>query len=405
MKYNPFLPDSIADPSMMAGRASELDIVKQSLFQTKHGNPPNLLITGEHGTGKSSLMNYICLMARGEIYADGEDFNFLAVSVSLSKARYRFDILNQILCGLRSALNSDTALNRRAERAWTLLSRPGAQHPASDASALESAANSAFDDLVSVLCEIEREGKYDGVAILMDEADCPPSSANLGALMKSITERLMMRGCNKVHFALAGLPPVVENLRESHMSSLRIFTFLNLEPLAENEQSEAVSRGINLANRQNPQKTSICDDAIGRLGELSEGYPHFFQQYAHSSFDSDVDGRITVEDVNFGANSENGAMWRIGEKYFDPMYFKNVRSEQYREVLQYMARADDTWISRKEILRFSGISERTVDSALRAMKQKRIIIADKRRAGRYRLPTRSFAIWISTVANGDCEAI
>ncbi len=235
----------------------------------------------------------------------------------------------------------------------------------------------------------------------MDEVDYPPSSANLGALLKIITERLSRRDCNRVQFNLAGQLSVVDNLRESHESSLRILTMLNLQPLGIDEQREVILRGMNLTNEESSQAISICDDSIDRLGGLSEGYPHFLQQYAYSAFESDCDNCITVEDVVDGAYSENGAIWRIGERYFDAMYFKNINSEQYRKVLRYLAQFGDSWVSRRDIVSSSGVSGTTATNALQALKQRNIIISDNRRRGYYRLPTRSFAVWISTMANAD----
>jgi hypothetical protein len=42
----------------------------------------------------------------------------------------------------------------------------------------------------------------------------------------------------------------------------------------------------------------------------------------------------------------------------------------------------------------SGVKERIVDNALRVLKDRRIIIANDRTRGEYRLPTKAFAVWI-----------
>ncbi len=118
MKYNPFKPDRIADPNLFAGRVSEIEIIKRSLFQAKHGNPPNLLITGERGIGKSSLLHYVYLLARGKIPANGENYNFLTLSVDLYGVQRDIDIIEMILRELRSTLNSYDVLKSRAKKTW-----------------------------------------------------------------------------------------------------------------------------------------------------------------------------------------------------------------------------------------------------------------------------------------------
>lgn len=403
MKYNPFIPDSIADPSMFAGRVSEIEKVKRSLFQAKHGNPAHLLLTGERGIGKSSLMNYVYLMARGKVPVAEEAFNFLTVSTDLSGVECKADVIEVILRELRSALNSIDALRNKAKKAWDFLSRWEALGVSYNAPVTDASTDSALDDLVSVLNDIASTRGCDGVAVLMDEADSPPASADLGSLLKIITERLARRECRKVNFTIAGQLSIVDKLRESHESSLRIFTMLDLQPLTNLEQREVVLRGMRLANEKNLQTTNIEDRAVERLAELSEGYPHFIQQYSYSAFEADVDDLITVKDVEEGAYSENGAIWSIGKKYFDSLYFSKISSDQYRKVLRFMVSFGDSWVSRKQILDSSEVDETTANNALQALKQREIIVSDSSRRGYYKLPTQSFAVWISTVAEAPGE--
>jgi hypothetical protein len=75
----------------------------------------------------------------------------------------------------------------------------------------------------------------DGVLVLIDEAD-KPLDANLGEFVKVFTERLTKRGCNNVSLGLAGLSNVLQHLRQSHESSLRIFQIFTLEPLLQREE-------------------------------------------------------------------------------------------------------------------------------------------------------------------------
>ena len=76
MKFNPFVPNGIAFPGMFFGRSDEIGTIEQSLFQTLNGNPQHLLISGERGIGKSSLLNYADLIARGDIEVEDTEFNF-----------------------------------------------------------------------------------------------------------------------------------------------------------------------------------------------------------------------------------------------------------------------------------------------------------------------------------------
>jgi hypothetical protein len=98
--------------------------------------------------------------------------------------------------------------------------------------------------------------EIDGALILIDEAD-KPLDANLGEFVKVFTERLTKRGCNNVCLGLAGLSNVLQHLRQSHESSLRIFQIFTLEPLREAERIEVVEKGLAEAREKNGFQTNI----------------------------------------------------------------------------------------------------------------------------------------------------
>lgn len=57
-RYNPFQPNSPVFMNMFVGREREIDRLDEILYQTKLGNPSNILIVGERGIRKSSLLLY-----------------------------------------------------------------------------------------------------------------------------------------------------------------------------------------------------------------------------------------------------------------------------------------------------------------------------------------------------------
>jgi hypothetical protein len=211
---------------------------------------------------------------------------------------------------------------------------------------------------------------------------------------KLFTEKLTRLRCDRVCLGLAGLPSLISKLRESHESAPRIFDTLSLEPLEHDECVEVVRRGLAEAEKKNGTKTEIDDRALTEIVRLSEGYPHFIQQFSYSAFDEDSDNEITVEDVQRGAFRENGALDQLGKRYFSELYFEKIASEDYRRVLNSMADHLDAWMTRADIIKTSGVKPTQVTNALKALRERHIILANDKKLGEYRLPTRSFAVWI-----------
>jgi Cdc6-like AAA superfamily ATPase len=409
-KFNPFRPNNMVTPGMFVGRVDEIDIIEKCFFQTRHGNPQHFLVQGERGIGKSSLLFIVEAIADGIIpYQDSNTFNFLVVSVDLAGSHTQLDIIRTIGRGLRHSLGNHQSAKAMAGDFWDWLTNweiLGVKYnkPTDDIDPEVVA-----DDLVgrlSKFCEATKD-TIDGVVILIDEADRPGIDAGLGEFLKLLTERLARRQCFSVVLGVAGLPPILGKLRDSHESSPRLFETLLLEPLELEERKQVVRLGLEEANRKNAVKTEITDSALEFLAELSEGYPHFVQQFAYSAFEHDTDNLIDDDDVADSAFKLGGALSQLGDKFFNEMYHARISSEDYRRVLDAMAEYGDQWVARKTIITESGVSEANVGNALITLKAKEVIIQDETRRGFYRLPTNSFAAWINAnkAARAKSDAI
>lgn len=174
----------------------------------------------------------------------------------------------------------------------------------------------------------------------------------------------------------------------------RVFSALPLDTLKDNERIEVIHRGLAVAETTNGFRTTIAADAAKMIADLSGGYPHFLQQFSYCAFDMDTDNDIILPDVATGVIAEHGDLDQLEQRYCADLYIDQIRSEDYRRVLVSMASRMDGWIKRPEIIELSGVKERTVDNALHALKERRIIIASDGERGEYRLPTKAFAIWI-----------
>jgi hypothetical protein len=325
--------------------------------------------------------------------------NFLVLDVDMGGVDCQLDIVRSIGRKLKASLSQRAQLKEKAGQVWEFLSKWEVLGVRYHGVANAPDPDDARDDLVANIADfIAAAGaEIDGVFVIIDEADSPGEGAKLGEFVKLFTERLTRRGCHNVILGMAGLPSTIAKMRASHESSPRIFEVLHLDPLEKPEIEQVIHRGLELAREKNGFATSITPEAMTLLCEISEGYPHFIQQFAYSAFNRDTDNHIDVVDVIDGAYRENGAIMQLGSKYFNEMYFGKITSEDYRQVLNTMSRYGDTWVARKTIVDESGVKASTINNALNALKGRKIILADESRQGFYKLPTKSFAAWINAI--------
>jgi len=397
VRFNPFSPGSLVPPGVFAGRLEESKALERMLFSTRHGNPQHFLLHGERGIGKSSLSYIHEFAASGRISGwENQNYNFLTVGLILEPSDTYESILRKLGSGLRRRLAGHNKLQTRAKDAWDFLKCwevMGVKYRVSEISATPS---ELLDELVESYSNASAKiaDTFEGILISIDEADKPPVSANLGALLKGFTERLARTSPNTICLGVAGVSSVLDSLRESHESSLRLFTSFHLRPLSPDESIEVVRKGLREAGERSGISVSITPEAEHYISSYSEGYPHFIQQFAYCAFEADVDNVIDKDDVTKGAWGEHGAFEQLGTKYFQGLYFNRVGSDDYRQVLRYMSGKLDGWVSKEEIRGHSNLKQTTLNNAIKALLDRHIILPQPGTRGMYRLPTKSFAAWI-----------
>lgn len=396
LKYNPFKPGLIIHPSMFAGRIDEILEIENALFQTQNGNPAHFLIHGERGIGKSSLLLYANYLATGKFKSPDNDitFNFLTININLEPSDTYKAIIRKLAQELKLNLDNNQALKKQLKDILNFISN----FEAFGIKYNKDTTSSEFllEELSHKLAAIAKSMSKDkqGIFIFIDEADKPSSEAGLGLFVKGLSERLTKLEANNVGIGIVGISEVINKMRESHASSVRIFRQMELSVLLANERKEVVSLGLADAREKNGFYVSINDEALSLISSLSEGYPHFIQQYAYSAFNADDDNKIDETDVIYGLKYDNGALNQLGMQYFENMYTEELRSDDYRTVLQVIAQHSPNYAQRKTIINESGLKGHTVDNALTALKKRGSVIAIRGQQGQYKLPSHSFAAWI-----------
>lgn len=108
----------------------------------------------------------------------------------------------------------------------------------------------------------------------------------------------------------------------------------------------------------------------------------------------DEDNNIDDEDINDGIFGKNGAIELIGDRYYRNDFYSKIKSKPSRQILQIMSEELDDWVSRAYIKKEFKGKDSTMDTAIKNLCDKKIIISKEGERGTYRLQQRAFAVWI-----------
>lgn len=246
---------------MFVGRVEELNKLESVLIQTRAGNPSNFMITGERGIGKSSLLNYIKHVAEGMPAMQETEVSFLTVDTDIDEKTTQLGLVRKIELGLNRALGKTEKAREFLKQSWEFLKRIEAggvrlrsEEPVQSHELLLEEFAYSLADISARVCGNDLsifDAHYDGILILVDEADNASDELSLGSFTKLLTERLQRRGCNHVAFGIAGLAELRTVLSKSHPSSLRLFEELVLGRLSSDEVERVIQFDLDHANRHN----------------------------------------------------------------------------------------------------------------------------------------------------------
>lgn len=413
LSINPFQPNNPVNNTMFVGRSSEIEILQRCIVQTRAGHPSSFLILGERGIGKTSLLNYVNWLANGNIKLYLQKVNFLVVHTDIQINTSIIGLLKKINLSLEASLKTVEPIRDFIKNSWGFMKRIEAmsvkineKEKEDDIDAIVEQFSYDIAKLAQRLCSSAQnndmfENKYDGIIILIDEADNASRELNLGSFVKIFMERLQRHGCNNVMIGLAGLPSLRNNLLESHESSLRLFQVLNLERLSEEDTNRVIDICLEEGRKENHNNITINNEARELLHLLSEGYPHFIQQFGYSAYEINNDNLITKDDVSNGAYGQGGALENIGDRFYKSDFYTKIQNEAYRQVLRIMSEKFSNWITKKEIRKKFQGSDITLSNALRTLRNKNIILSKEGESGIYRLQQVGFALWIKLYTHRD----
>jgi hypothetical protein len=399
-RLNPFKPNHPVYSGMFAGRYKELKKIDNSLFQTSFNNPANLLLIGERGIGKTSLLLVAKYFAQGDIILESKKHNFLTVQFNINSDFSTLDFVLKFQSVLKREIYKQYKTHRIIEEFWGFIKRieiSGCKINSEEKTEVQLIIDDFIYSLINTvnsICE-DKTNPKEGILVLIDEADTANESLNLGALLKNLTETLVTENCNRVLFILAGLPHVTEVLRKSHESSPRLFEELVIGPLSLDDTKYVLKQAENEVNKVEPDRNlQFTEDAQSAFHAMSEGYPHFLQQIGFSTLELTDTNVITGQHVRESMFSDGGALEIIGDRYYADLYYTKINVDSYRQILDIMAQKWNEWITKHEIRKSFKGSDTTLTNGIQALRDRNIILSKRGVRGHYRLQWLSFAFWI-----------
>lgn len=203
---------------MFVGRLEEIERIEDALVQTRADQSSHFMITGERGIGKTSLLSYVRYVATGQIPVDGEPFKFLVVDVDVSSSTTQLGLMRRVQMAIDGQLGREEKVRKFLHDVWAFLQRVEIADARLREAPTEDDHELLLDQFARSLAVIaERtcatgmgtptaDSTYDGILILLDEADNSPRNLQLGSFLKLLLERLHRQECNRVVVGIAGLP-------------------------------------------------------------------------------------------------------------------------------------------------------------------------------------------------------
>lgn len=279
MKYaNPYTPGAGFMPGYLAGRTAILEEADKYLKTLALGYPQQSVIYyGLRGVGKTVVLNAIekeiddssILMEHIEI---AEKRNFTQQIVNASKKFIHKmsvkETVRDIATKVQGILKAFSVTYNPNEQTFTLSANDDEYITTGDLSV----------DMTDLFVSMGKLAEKTGYAIcfLVDEIQYMKEE-EAEALVNAIHR------CNQLRLPImifgAGLPKILKMLGEIKSYSERLFKFVEIDALNEEESREAIIKPAE------PMGVSYTDNAINEIVTITQGYPHFIQEMCSSAWE------------------------------------------------------------------------------------------------------------------------
>ncbi len=325
---NPFSPGAGAPPPELVGRSELLDQARVLFARVLSGrSEKSLILTGLRGVGKTVLLN--------EMSVSAQSARFRTVYIEAPEDRRLPDMLAPALKSLLFDLDRMQGVSEKVKRglrvlrAW--LGTPqvtindvtyGLAYDPELGIADSGDLSTDITALFVTIAEAAMDRGF-GVALLIDEVQYLTSD-ELSALIVAM-HRLQQLTLPFVLIG-AGLPTLPGLAGQAKSYAERLFDFPTVGELSRSDSFVALAEPIR------KQGVDIDEGALGRIFDLTRGYPYFLQEWGYQAWNVAVSSPIRESDI---VTATNRVIPRLDSSFFRVRYDRLTPSE--RRYLRAMA--------------------------------------------------------------------
>lgn len=306
-RKNPFSPGAGTPPPELAGRSAVIAAGEVALARTMSGrHARSLVLLGLRGVGKTVLLNRLQEQAEAEGY----------VTVTLEAPEDR-KLAEMLVPPLRAALfklSRVEAARAYARRGLAVLRAFASAFKVSlgevdfgvDAEVGSADSGNLEADLPEVFLVVGEAAKQAGraVALVVDEVQYL-NGADLAALLVSM-HRVGQKGLPLLFFG-AGLPQLAALAGEAKSYAERLFEYINVGPLTDEEARAAIRAPIEREGAR------VTDGALRKIVERTRGYAYFLQEWGAQAWNAAASSPIGEHDAEAATAL---AVKRLDEGFF-----------------------------------------------------------------------------------------
>ena len=320
MLGNPYTPGAGCVPPFLAGRDKLLDAAGIALERLKSGYPQRpILYYGLRGVGKTAMLNAI------EEFADNHEIIY--EHIEATEERQFIKRLATTLGRFARSMAVSESLKEMKSRFMKLLESFNLAYNLTDNKISVSispddivSSGDLTDDLTGLMVALGKlaDKSDNALCIFIDEIqflEKENARALVSALHRCNQLRLPVTAC------CAGLPKAMEILNRSCSYSERMFEYVFVDKLTDEEAKAAA------AEPANDLGVLFKSDALKEVVATTSGYPYFIQEYCSVIWDSLDEGTnvISLSDV---ITAKSVFFDRLDRGFFGARYSRSSPSER-----------------------------------------------------------------------------